>query len=284
MASFKISAPGRIILAGEHIALYGKKFLATSLDLRTHLEFCELPNTPENNIKIELVNINLKRNISLEEVRLFCSRFDTADMISNPIDMHKYVEYMITVRKCMWTTDQERFSLQIFFFLLYSIYYHEHLEIKPFGIKVSTDIEILAGLGSSTSFAVCLAACFLHWQRLQSGCHHTEFSDADLASIKRYTVSCEKSTLHYTFPDVDAHVCTYGQIVKCQCIDYKMYNIDPTNMKEMDILLIDSNFCQDTYTETKQIATLKANTPEFNSMLNRLEVATEDKCITVLIH
>ncbi|XP_029178898.1 mevalonate kinase-like isoform X2 [Nylanderia fulva] len=275
MAKFKISAPGRIVLSGEHIAIYGKQFLATSLNLRTTLEFCELLNVPKSNIRIEFPNINIEQDISMEEVELFCSRPDNADIISNPNDMFEYVQYMITVRKCMWTTNQQRFSLHVFLFLLYSIYYHEHLEIKPFRVRLFTEIPNTVGFGSSTSFTVCVAACFLHWQRLQSGCNHIEFNNAELESIIKYTVSCEKSMQKFTFPDVDAHVCTYGKIVKCQRIDYKIYNIEPMEMEEMDILLTDSDVNLDKYTQAEQIAMLNVQTPaNFNSILNKLEFLT----------
>ncbi|XP_029178899.1 mevalonate kinase-like [Nylanderia fulva] len=270
MASFKISAPGRIVLSGEHIAAYKKQFLATSLNLRTHLEFCELPNTSENIIRIEFLTLNLAKDIPLKDVKNFYYE-NVEDIISNPINLNDYVKYLITVVKCMWTTNFERFSLQMFFFLLYSVAHHEHLMIKPFHVKVSTDMLMGAGLGSSTSFAVCLAGCFLHWQRLQSGCCHTEFNDADLASIKKYTISCEKSMQEFAFPDVDAHICTYGQIAKCQRINHEIYFINSTDMVQINILLIDSNIHESKSVRAQQVATLNDTAHNFQSILNELE-------------
>ncbi|XP_029178952.1 mevalonate kinase-like [Nylanderia fulva] len=271
MVCFKISAPGRIILSGEHIAAYGKQFLATSLNLRTTLEFCELPNEPKSNIRIELDNINLKRDISFEDVIRFFLCSDVENIISNSLNLHAYVRHWATVKR-MWTTHQELFSLQILFFLLYSIRHCEHLTIRPFCIKVWTELPLCGGLGSSTSFAVCLAGCFLHWQRLQSGCNHIEFNNAELESIVKYTMSCEKSMLDYTFAEVDAHVCTYGRIVKCQRSDYQIFKIDPTDMAEMKILLINTNFHLNKYIRAEQMATLNATTVDFHSILLELEI------------
>ncbi|XP_029178951.1 putative mevalonate kinase isoform X3 [Nylanderia fulva] len=214
MASFKISAPGRIFLSGEHTVLYGKKFLMTSLNLRTILEFYELPNTPENNIKIELDNINLKRDISFENVKCFFFCSDVKNIISNSLNLHAYVRHWVTVKR-MWTTHQELRSLQIFFFLLYSILHNEYLTIRPFRIKVSSNIPIRAGLGSSTSFAVCLAACFLHWKHLQN---------------------------------------------------------DSTDMAEIAILLIDSNFYKNKCLHAEQMAKLMATSLLFDSILYELEL------------
>ncbi|XP_029178900.1 mevalonate kinase-like [Nylanderia fulva] len=158
------------------------------------------------------------------------------------------------------------------FFLLYSIAHREHLTIRPFCIKVWTELPLCDGLGSSTLFAVCLAGCFLHWQRLQSGCNHIEFNNAELESIIKYTVSCEKSMLDYTFAEVDVHVCTYGRIVKCHRSDYQIFNIDPTDMAEMKILLINTNFHLNKYTRAEQMATLNARTVDFRSILLELEI------------
>ncbi|XP_029178950.1 mevalonate kinase-like isoform X2 [Nylanderia fulva] len=271
MASFKISAPGRIFLSGEHTVLYGKKFLMTSLNLRTILEFYELPNTPENNIKIELDNINLKRDISFENVKCFFFCSDVKNIISNSLNLHAYVRHWVTVKR-MWTTHQELRSLQIFFFLLYSILHNEYLTIRPFRIKVSSNIPIRAGLGSSTSFAVCLAACFLHWKHLQNGNHTIKFNNAELETIKRYTETCEKSMEIYAF-GVDAHVCTYGQMVICQHSDYIEYKItDSTDMAEIAILLIDSNFYKNKCLHAEQMAKLMATSLLFDSILYELEL------------
>ncbi|XP_029178948.1 mevalonate kinase-like isoform X2 [Nylanderia fulva] len=272
MAKFKISAPGRIVLTGEHIALHGKTFLATSLNLRTTLEFYELPNTPKN-IKIEFPNVNLYQDISLNLVKPFFSLSNVKDIISNPLNLREYVRYLITVEKCMWTAQHELYSLEIFFFLLYYIAHREHLKIKPFYIKVSTELPVAAGLGSSTSFAVCLAACFVHWKHVQSGNYNFKFDDADLESIKTYTEFCEKSTQVYAF-GVDAHVCTYGKVVKCRRTDHKTYNIDSQDMEEMEkmpIILIDSKFYHSKTLRAEQIMK-NAVATDFDNILNTLEL------------
>lgn len=43
LTKFKISAPGSIVLSGEHSALYEKNIIVAALGLPTNLEFSELP-------------------------------------------------------------------------------------------------------------------------------------------------------------------------------------------------------------------------------------------------
>ncbi|XP_029178902.1 uncharacterized protein LOC114946537 [Nylanderia fulva] len=156
--------------------------------------------------------------------------------------------------------------------MLYSITHWEKLKIKSFYIKVSTELPVANGLGSSTSFAVCLAGCFLHWQRLQSGCNHIEFNNAELESIIKYTVSCEKNMQDYVYAEFDAHVCTYGHIVRCRRIDHMLYDIDSSDLIEMYILLIDSTISINKCMREEQVAYLCNNSSDFNIKLDELNI------------
>jgi len=52
MIQFKISAPNKLSLFGEHAVKYGKKGLTAGINLRTTLTFTELSHSPlSSNIK-----------------------------------------------------------------------------------------------------------------------------------------------------------------------------------------------------------------------------------------
>lgn len=274
MANFKISAPGRIVLAGEHSAMYRQQFISTSLDLRTKLKFCELPDQTQR-IKIYFADVNQRFNIPLEEVRSFLFQ-DNNDRTDKNF-MFKYVKSLITFNG-LWTTHEQRCSLQIFFFLLYTIADIENLNIKPFRVKVYTKIPLDAGLGSSSSFAVCLAACFLNWNKLQNN-DASGFDSRFLMKVKKYAKYCEESIQDYEcgWVDVDITVSTYGNTVASQFTNHTNIDMILQNMRRMRILLIASNIHQKKCDQASQMTWLKFQYPLlFNTFLNRSNILAQE--------
>ncbi|KMQ84773.1 mevalonate kinase [Lasius niger] len=278
MIQFKISAPGKIVLSGDHAVMNKEKnVVMASLDLRTKLKFCELPDEQEI-VKIELSKIDLSLNVPLEIVRNFSLRNDMKDMYSNTGRLLRYVKNFITVNG-MWRTPEQRISLNTFFVLLLSSVYTDKLKIRSFYVCVSTELPISGGLGSSTSFAVCLAACFIHWARLQKGAHD-KFDEDDLEKIRQYTTICEEYIQDYAF-EFDNIVCTYGKINKFKYINFENYTKQicqdmPANMLGMTILLIDTKICRNNRERLQQMAELIQIRPEIaDYILHKIDAVSQ---------
>ncbi|CAL1679364.1 unnamed protein product [Lasius platythorax] len=258
MIEFKISAPGRIVLSGKHAAMYGKPVVMASIDRYTTVKFSELNDGPRE-IKIEFPDVALSLNVSLEQVLNFFSCNNSFDMTLDHCRLLRLVQSWITLNG-MWSTQEQRFSLQTFFFLLFIIAYDKKFVIKSFHVHVSTQLPIGAGLGSSSSFAVCLAACFIHWARLQNGANYA-FNEQELTSISNYAMYCERISQNYMF-GADNYVCSYGKTIKSRYEQDSYYN-DIINMPTMKILLIDTNIRQNKDERATQIAELKHSRPDF---------------------
>ena len=56
----ELSAPGKIILCGEHSVVYGKKAIACSIDLRTKICIKKEDSNDEKAFKIKFKNLNDK--------------------------------------------------------------------------------------------------------------------------------------------------------------------------------------------------------------------------------
>lgn len=266
MIQFKVSAPGKVILFGEHAVVYKKTAVAASLNLRTTLKFAELPKSDlEDIIKIEFPDIKLSLNLPLCIVLdfFFSDNFDYS-LIENSDQLHGYVkdfidsiENVIDKNNSDVIIKQQKLSLQAFFYLLVYIAYKEQIDIKKtsFHVHLSTELMVSAGLGSSASFAVCLAACFLHWSLLQKGAHDT-FDINELNKISKYALNCEQ-IMHKSPSGIDNSVCTYGSIIKFQ---ETLIDTLP-HVPNLKILLVNSNVIRSTKDQVTRTACLKSLYP-----------------------
>lgn len=264
MIEFKISAPGKVILYGEHAVVYGKTAVAASLNLRTTLKFAELVKSPdlENIIKIEFPDIKLFLSLPLHVfLDYFFSDNFNYSLVKDNDQLHNHVKDFVDSLKNVIDKNnsnavikQQKSSLQAFFYLLVYITYEEHINIKEtsFHVHMSTELMVSAGLGSSASFAVCLAACFLHWSLLQKG-KHDIFSKDELDKISKYALNCER-IMHESPSGIDNSVCTYGSIIKFQ--KKELVDVLP-QMPGLKILLVNTNVTRSTKDQVKRTAHLK---------------------------
>ncbi|XP_029172232.1 mevalonate kinase-like isoform X1 [Nylanderia fulva] len=265
LINFIISAPGRIVLSGEDTAVYGKHLVVAALDIRTKLEFRELSEAEGKIIKIDFNRVALQKDIFLEDVERYFFQTNLSEIYTNPIRFLRYVTYFITTHG-LWSTHEQKFSLQMFFYLFYSMTYD--LERKPFYVHVSTKLPPGSGLGSSTSFAVCLAACFLHWRCLQGG-HHISFNNEELMTIKRYSESCKDVMQEDVFPWVDAEICIHGKIRSHQHTHYKSLLTSIINLqKVIKILIVPTTKEQSKKIRADKMAHMKVCNSEFDSIIN----------------
>ncbi|KZC12739.1 PREDICTED: mevalonate kinase [Dufourea novaeangliae] len=253
MIQFKVSAPGKVILYGEHAVVYGKTALAASLGLRTVIDFSELLEA-EQVIKICFPKVNLFITIPLQQVQSFLlTNKDSTSAENYEIFYNQIKEFVSTIG---YFNLQQKLSLEVLFYLLIYITQKDEMNIKPFQIQLNTELSISSGLGSSASFAVCIAACFLHWSRLQkNNCKPFDISDLDI--ISKYALNCER-IMHGTPSGIDNSVCTYGSMIEFKKGDY-IKTIATTQI--MRILLVDTRVSRSTKALVEKMAALKHKYP-----------------------
>lgn len=269
LIKFNISAPGRIVLSGEHSAIYGKNVVVASVNLRTKLEFIELYNI-HNRIILEFPRVHLNIRISCRIIEDYFFNRDISDITANPLYFFQYITNFITKNR-LWKTHEQRYSLQIFFYMFY--YLTRDFERRsPFCIYIITDVPYGTGLGNSTSFAVCLAACFLHWKCLKDNGIHNEFNIHELELIENYSKSCEAISLN-TFSMIDAKISLYGGVRIFRQRNFEDFNEQVINLRANVEILVFTLFSKQTAEErAQQMATWQFNnTEKFNSLLNTLD-------------
>jgi len=241
MIQFQISAPTSLNLFGEH----SDNILRASMDLRTTLNFQELNSS--NNIEINFPKVNIFHKMPLP---VFLKFYDNC--VKNIEQLH----LQVLLFTYSFALHEQRF-LQIFYYLLIYIMYKEQIaEIKEFRIDLSTKLLINKKFFCPASLKVCLAACLLHWTRLQKNIQNT-FDDTDLKAICIYAKSCENTVSELDI--IDIRVCTYGLMIQYD----KERNIFKTlNLPRIMILLVDSKQTQDVEVQNEKITELATMLPQ----------------------
>lgn len=263
MAEFKVSAPGKVILFGEHSVVYGKTAVAASLALRTNLDFKE--TLGKSTIEISMPKINLHREIVVQEIIDYFFSESSIALSSGHNEFYKYVQKF--VEQISYETPSQKQGLEALFYLLIGISHKETLTIRAFYLNLDTELSIGSGLGSSASFAVCLATCFYHWSRLQKNLQ-TSLDDSQLREISSYALECER-IMHGTPSGIDNTICTFGSIIefrKGECL------IPISGAKVMRVLVVDTRVSRNTKTLVESFAQLRAKYPKvINPLLESMD-------------
>lgn len=275
MYRFNISAPGTVSLHGQHAMRYDKTCVAAGLNLRTRLTFSSLPPNVYllEYIVINFINIDLSTRIPIDT---FFQHFYDDDFQSELTDIQlgELIKNFVTslkpyIQPKKFEKREIQLSLETFFYLLMKIRNAEKIKItSTFIVELTTQLPIGEGLGSSASFAVCLAACFWRWSLLQKGIVRYEFTDDDLKNIRNYAFCCE-NIVYGAMSPIDTIVSTYGSVLmfKDNCTENLFLNIP-----KMNIMLVYSNVNQSTEAVQKTILQEKKKSFSFiDSILDSID-------------
>lgn len=245
--AFRVSAPGKVILHGEHSVVHGKTALATSLNIRTNMTFRET-NSVDGKITLDLPNLSLQHFYTIQELNdVFLStpppllKGSYSDFnLCHPelIDTSKFIgtlrDYVQKSVKLQQLPFPQECALVTFLFLYTGIFCSVNVQIQPFFIEVVSDLAVGSGAGSSAAFSVCLAASFIHYIRSKisssgvtnknvsmDGYKPMEMKVTDLSMfsakekelIAHWALIGEK-VMHGNPSGIDNVVCTFGSIIK----------------------------------------------------------------------
>lgn len=268
MISFGISAPGKVILFGEHAVVYGKTAVAASLDRRTHLEFRELP-PEESTIELEMPKLRLSKKIPVGQLR-DCFGDSTFPKLS--VDGHEsfYQRIKQLADKIDCEETRQKVSLECFYYAILQVAQEEGLELKACKLRLDSELSIGAGAGSSASFSVCLVATFLRWLHLQKDPEAPpKFSSEDLKKISQYAYNCEK-IMHGKPSGIDNSICTFGSIIEFR--KGELPNFIPMGSRSLRILLVDTQVGRNTKLLVEKVAGLVKKYPQvFHPVLDAFD-------------
>ena len=175
----RVSAPGKVILSGEHSVVYGKTALAVSVDLRTTISLFK--DTSElnigKNLEIRLKDLTETYKFPLSVLKsIKCS--ECAKLMPGLIPITGDVNHgrddnllseisRIIVEWYPEITGGTKSGLTALLYLYLNIVvdmWSLDDDLEPLLIEINSQIPIGAGLGSSAAYAVTLAGAFYHYR------------------------------------------------------------------------------------------------------------------------
>lgn len=212
----ELSAPGKLILGGEHSVVFGKKALASAIDLRTRVIAKRRTQASDIEfLQLRLVQLERSIRVSREEFnRLRTYSASAANLSAADLD-----QALASLR----ANDEQDKLVDSCRLILIATQALEWSHINGLDIEISSKIPLAAGLGSSASFSVCLAAVFRFMAIYSSTSSETttttattnndfSFSDVDLEAINSVAFGVER-IFHGRPSGIDNSVACYGGYV-----------------------------------------------------------------------
>ncbi|KAF2901272.1 hypothetical protein ILUMI_04909 [Ignelater luminosus] len=311
-----ISAPGKVILHGEHSVVYDKLAVAASLGLRTHLTLNEQKSYQgqQGFIKIELPELGLIHTYNMIDVQnellnkqlpltKSAAQFnwEKPNLINHEELLHMVEEFVNKNSGSTPLSHHQQLSLYSLFYLLTGIFGSLNVPLKSFTLKTETNLAISSGSGSSASYSVTIAAALIQYLRLKAvfirikdvsksnykssrvWCTSLKkFDDKELEIISNWAFLAEK-IIHGTPSGIDNTICTYGSIVEFR----KSTGPKQLNLCEFRLLLVNTKVKRDTKRMVKNVLVLKQRHPEIiDLILNAMDEISKNaiSCLRQLNH
>eukprot|EP00041_Stephanoeca_diplocostata_P040103 m.1638621 g.1638621 ORF g.1638621 m.1638621 type:complete len:447 (-) comp29351_c0_seq1:52-1392(-) len=212
-----VSAPGKLILTGEHSVVYGKVALAASLNLRTALRVT--PAADHNVVVLALPDVGFYQQWTIEAVRQFlpqilpqASKANTPRPLSN--EQLRSIQQLCGLGHSNGAQQHdmtvESLAVVAFWHLFTSIACADG-NVPAVAVTVRSQLPIGAGLGSSAAYSVCLAAGLLDACHVIKRCPVAQacWDATDTRLINDWAFMAEK-VIHGTPSGIDNSISTFG--------------------------------------------------------------------------
>ncbi|XP_050410048.1 mevalonate kinase [Patella vulgata] len=276
MEDIVVSAPGKVILHGEHAVVYGKVALASALNLRT---FLRIRKKNDGKISLNLPNIDINTSWEIKNLKNRLQLPLCDPLKPNCVENEVLDQLKVIAGISPDSSQTTELALIAFLYLMGSITVTSG-DLPSIEVTVSSNLPISAGLGSSAGYSVCLAASLLHLNGFiasQGSGDTTGWSKDDMALINSWAFQGEK-IIHGNPSGIDNSVSSYGGAIRFQ--SGKIMPIE--KMPKLRILLINTKIPRSTKKLVAVARDLYNTLPNImQPILDSIEAVTE-KCQTVL--
>jgi mevalonate kinase len=283
--AFMVSAPGKVIVFGEHAVVHGKAAMAAAISLRSYLLVTTLSKS-HRTITLVFPDIGLDHTWTFEDLpwssfgngnkkRKYCDMVTSLDL-----DLVKAMQPHIATVSAHLPEAQRRIHQAAASSFLYLFLSLSSPTAPACVYTLRSTLPIGAGLGSSASICVCISAALLKQIHILSGPHEDQpRSEVDM-QIERINgwAFVGELCIHGNPSGVDNTVSTRGKAVLFKRTDYnKPPEVTPLmNFPELPLLLVNTKQSRSTSIEVAKVATMKTKHPTVTeATLNSIDEVTK---------
>ncbi|NWW29375.1 KIME kinase, partial [Panurus biarmicus] len=212
-----VSAPGKVILHGEHAVVLGKVALAVALDLRT---FLRLRPGAEGRLSVSLPGVGVQRSWDTPGLQALRGRIVGKGRGEEPLPWGREgLSVLEFAGIAAGASAPESLATLAFLYMCLAIS-AKYGDVPSMDILVWSELPTGAGLGSSAAYAVCLAAALLMVCGaiscpLQEGESTARWTEEELTLINSWAFRGEQ-VIHGNPSGVDNAVGTWGGALRYQ--------------------------------------------------------------------